>query len=253
AESRDDVEDWEIAPPDLAVPQDAPTLVDALKKARDGDVIQVSASDTLIPFGDAGSATSGDAGAFVLDKSVSIVGATGNPDDAVIELTANQIFTVDSNVNIKGVSFLRTNEARAKSIPPMIRVKSGKATFKFCIFDGNAVEESTGVDVVGGQANFWKCAFCQFRSEGAHVREKGVFNAEYCEIGDDNTNGVRVMSGGAVNITRSLFYGNERAFTAQEGGGGVVQECFFKANLHPWAISSGSSRAVKKIDVILAD
>ena len=245
AESRDDVEDWEIAPPDLAVPQDAPTLVDALKMARDGDVIQVSASDTLIPFGDAG--------AFVLDKSVSIVGATGNPDDAVIELTANQIFTVDSKVNIKGVSFLRTNEARAKSIPPMIRVKSGKATFKFCIFDGNAVEESTGVDVVGGQANFWKCAFCQFRSEGAHVREKGVFNAEYCEIGDDNTNGVRVMSGGAVNITRSLFYGNERAFTAQEGGGGVVQECFFKANLHPWAISSGSSRAVKKIDVILAD
>ncbi len=239
AESRDDVEDWEIAPPDLAVPQDAPTLVDALKKARDGDVIQVSASDTLIPFDDTG--------------SVSIVGATGNPDDAVIELTANQIFTVDSKVNIKGVSFLRTNEARAKSIPPMIRVKSGKATFKFCIFDGNAVEESTGVDVVGGQANFWKCAFCQFRSEGAHVREKGVFNAEYCEIGDDNTNGVRVMSGGAVNITRSLFYGNERAFTAQEGGGGVVQECFFKANLHPWAISSGSSRAVKKIDVILAD
>ena len=83
------MEDWEIAPPDLAVPQDAPTLVDALKKASDGDVIQVSASDTLIPFGDAGSATSGDAGAFVLDKSVSIVGATGNPDDAVIELTAN--------------------------------------------------------------------------------------------------------------------------------------------------------------------
>ena len=253
AESRDDVEDWEIAPPDLAVPQDAPTLVDALKKARDGDVIQVSASDTLIPFDDTGSATSGEEGAFVLDKSVSIVGATGNPDDAVIELTANQTFTVDAKVNIKGVSFLRTNEARAKSIPPMIRVKSGKATVKFCILDGNAVEESSGVDVVGGRANFWKCAFCQFRSEGALAREKGVINAEYCEIGDDNTNGVRVMSGGAVNITRSLFYGNERAFTAREGGGGVVQECFFKANLHPWAISSGSARAVKKIDVILAD
>ena len=249
AKSQDRVEKWEVAPSDIFVPDDAPTLVDAINQAKDGQVIVVAKSGNPVPFGVIERKKGFDPSGLILEKSITIRGETGKPDDCAIQFSKDQYLEIDVNakVNIKGISFVRAWDAAPNAIP-LFKVRGEKVVFKNCAFYGSIVNDSVGVDVTEGTTLFWKCAFCQFRDSALRAQSGGKASLAYCEIGEENENGVCALNKGTINVSRSLFFKNTHAYVAKEGGGGKVERCFFQENTHPWGISLGSARVVKKLD-----
>ena len=240
-------ESWSAKRPSITIPDDAESLEDALSKSHDGDVILVRATEIPIPLRSK-KISHGDSSEIVCDREVAVVGESGDPRDATIEIPSDATLKIDlpGFVAFKGVTFVSASPESGKTATPSV-VVSGRATSRFrdCRFVGAKKSESTGAAVVGeyAAAEFWRCKFSEFETDGLRVEDSAKATLEYCEFVAGNRHGLAALSSSSVKVDRCRFDGNVTGFVAEGGGGVVVSNSFFSRNSSNWSISSGSARA----------
>ncbi len=249
SESVDEQANWEKKKPAIVVPDDAPTLTDALAKAKSGDVVQLKKSTTPYPLGV--KLSSGRTG-LMLDKPVAIVGETGDPSDVVIEIgVMESVFVETKGAMFKGVTLSCGPLGLEKTCSPLVQVgTSGYATFKYCEFHGNGVERSVGVKLSGqnSRAAFWKSVFRGFGDSGVLAEEESAAKLQYCEFLDGNHYGFTSESGASVTIERCHFADNDTSIHALSGGGGKIVESRFEGNKRRAEISAASRNKFEESD-----
>ena len=242
-ESVDSAESWESKKPTLTIPDDAKSLEEALSKSSRGDVILVRSTEKPILL-KGKKAARGESSEVLIDHAVAVVGES----NAIVEIDAEETLRIDSRdlVAFKGLSFSARKSPSANSVKPLIAVANdSKVKFKDCEFQGNDIEETTGVAVEGEFANvsFWKCQFQQFGDSGVRVQDSANATLEYCQFLSKNRYGVSSFSGAAIKVDKCRFDGNVTGFIAEGGGGVVASNSFFSGNRSNWSISSGSKDA----------
>ena len=243
----DTPESWESKKPTITIPDDAASLEEALAKSAKGDVILVRATEKPVPL-KGKKAARGESSEVTIDHAVAIVGESGENGSAIVELDAEETLRINSRdlVAFKGTTFSTKKSPSAKDVTPQIFVANdSKAKFKNCVFQGNGVEEASGVVVEGefAVASFWKCQFQQFGIDGLRVQDSAKTTVEFCQFLAKNRYGLSSLSGAEVKVDRSQFDGNVTGFQAEGGGGVVVSNSFFSGNRSNWSISSGSMRS----------
>ena len=237
-------ESWSTKTPAITIPDDAASLEEALTKAHDGDVILVRASEKPIPLRSK-KAANRDSSEVLCEREVAVVGES---KDATIEIPSGTTLKIDlpGFVAFKGVTFVSVPSESRNSAAPAV-VFSGKATGRFrdCRFVGAKRPDSTGVAVVGehAAAEFWRCKFSEFETDGLRVEDSANATLEYCEFISGNRHGLSALSSSTVKVDRCRFDGNVTGFVAEGGGGVVASNSFFSGNRSNWSVSSGSARA----------
>ena len=242
-ESVDSPEKWESKKPTITIPDDAASLEEALSKTSKGDVILVRSTEKPILL-KGKKAARGESSEVLIDHAVAVIGES----NATVEIDAEETLRIDSRdlVAFKGLSFSARKSPSANSIKPLIAVANdSKVKFKDCEFQGNDIEETTGVAVEGEFANvsFWKCQFQQFGDSGVRVQDSANATLEYCQFLSENRYGVSSFSGAAIKVDKCRFDGNVTGFIAEGGGEVVASNSFFSGNRSNWSISSGSKDA----------
>lgn len=245
AESVDVEERWEKKTPTVTIPDDAESLSEALAKTDKGGVILIRATgDKPIRLWSKKVAR-GESADVCIDHAVAIIGETGNPEDATIEIEPDETLRVElcELAAFKGIKFSLTTSSAPGARKPAVFVTDGsKAVFKNCEFDGGDAPETTGVAIEGAasSASFWKCTFQKHSSQGLSVGQSGQATVEYCQFLAGNRYGLSSLSSGKVKVDKSRFVGNVAGFQAEGGGGVVASNSYFSENTKDWVISPGS-------------
>jgi len=239
-------ESWEKKVPSVIVPDDCKTLEEALNKTKDGDVIQIRRGATISLK--RSRRTRRESAEVEIDHAVAIVGESGAPKDAAIQIGGEESLKIESggNVSFKGVSFTSSNpEVGAAPKPAVVVGNNAKATFRDCVFSGAKSRESVGVAVEGefAEAEFWKCEFRSFEQDGLRVDLSAKAKVEYCQFLSGNRHGISSFNSAKVDVGKSRFDGNVTGFQADGGGGVVVTNSFFSNNRSNWSVSPGSRLA----------
>lgn len=239
-------ESWEKKTPSVIVPDDCETLEEALNKTKDGDVIQIRRGATISLK--RSRRTRRESAEVEIDHAVAIVGESGAPKDAAIQIGGEESLKIESggSVSFKGVSFTSSNpEVGAAPKPAVVVGNNSKASFRDCVFSGAKAKESVGVAVEGeyAEAEFWKCEFRSFEQDALRVDLSAKAKVEYCQFLSGNRHGISSFNLAKVDVGKSRFDGNVTGFQADGGGGVVVTNSFFSNNRSNWSVSPGSRLA----------
>lgn len=250
ADSRDKLESWERSLATIVVPDDYPTLAEAIAATSAKDVISIRKG--RVPFAPPVPPSRGVV-ETLLDKNLTILGESGVPADAIVEATQRDCLTIKgANFSCKGVTFLLKRDDSSADQKALVRVTDGaKAVFKYCDFWGAREAPTYGVAIDDSTATFWKCAFAEFSETALLLQSRARANVGYCELGPNNKTAIETRRESNAVVLRSRLFDNRRAFSAAEGGGGRIEESFFERNVSPWAVSAGSSRNVQKRDNVV--
>ena len=162
---------------------------------------------------------------LVIDRSIRLVGATGNPADVTIESIGNSTINVNyycfyvtaENAKIQGLTLI------GKSLLGTIQVTQGQSEFRNCWItsSGNRGNRGLGISIAGGSANptFSFCKIFDCR-DGIIISQNGRGTFDNCEIYGNDQVGIVVREGCDPRVIRSKIY-NNRGVSPMSVGGGI--------------------------------
>ncbi len=246
--------------PDVTIPDDAASLVEALEKCPDGGTILVRQGKNLT----LGSSVAKDYPGAKVEKRALVVGETGNPDDVLFVLGENESLWVSgsgANAVFYGIGFEYDAKKKSRGLVKLYRplasvTDGGKARFVNCAFRGSetpTIPETLAL-CKGGTARFERCFFTGALENAALVDRDGIGRFDLCEFYGENLVGLTSTSGGKAEATRSILSGNKTGVRVLAGGLLKIETCVFEKNGLAWSIAAGNSDGfVKGEDVVVED
>ena len=184
-----------------------------------------------------------------IERSIQIIGETGNSDDVVIECTEGDCIDLDaSNVTLRGLTFKASGENSFaininkgnSSIEDCIFIASDEGfsceiisdeqpniVFKSCTFRGG--KGGVGSGCKNSSPSFESCIFEGGRI-GVIIVGKGKGQFEKCEFVDNEISGMNIREQGNPYVRDCLFRNNGDGISVSDNGMGTFEKCFISKN-----------------------